>query len=98
MPPTHRTVPLRPLPPLTFTPAVAYQLYWSPDGKIIAFMSAAIGKLWQVYTVSAEGGSPTLVSPEGRNHGDPTWAPDGLSLAFGGLPFAEADNTGGIFI
>jgi Tol biopolymer transport system component len=82
---------------LTFPPAVAYQPYWSPDGKTIAFMSAAIGKLWQVYTVSADGGTPTLVSPEGRNHSDPTWSPDGLSLAFGGLPF-EVDNTAGIFI
>jgi Tol biopolymer transport system component len=82
---------------LTFPPAVAYQPYWSPDGKTIAFMSAAIGQSWQVYTVSVDGGTPTLVSPEGRNHSDPTWSPDGLSLAFGGLPF-EADNKAGIFI
>jgi len=83
---------------LTSAPTVANQPYWSPDGKKIAFMGAAVGRLWQVYVVSAEGGSPRLVSPEDHNHGDPSWSPDGLSLAFGGLPFVEPDNTGGIFI
>ena len=83
---------------LTFPPAVAYQPYWSPDGKTIAFMAAAIGKRWQIYVVPTDGGSPRLVSPEGQNHADPTWSPDGLALAFGGLPFHEADNTTGIYI
>jgi eukaryotic-like serine/threonine-protein kinase len=75
---------------LTFSPLAAYQPYWSPDGKTIAFAGATIGKLWQVYAVSAEGGTPRLVSPSDHNYGDPTWSPDGFSLAFGG----ENDNTG----
>jgi len=48
--------------------------------------------------VPAEGGTPRMLSPEDRNHGDPSWSPDGLSLAFGALPFAEPDNAGGIFV
>lgn len=83
---------------LTFAPMVAYQPYWSPDGKSIAFMGAAPGKSWQVYVVPAEGGSARLVSPDDRNYGDPSWSPDGRSLAFGGIPPLEADNTGGVFI
>ena len=83
---------------LTFAPMVAYQPYWSPDGEKIAFLGAALGKAWQIYVVPAEGGSSKLVSPEDRSHGDPSWSPNGLSLAFGGLPFSEADNTAGVFI
>jgi Tol biopolymer transport system component len=83
---------------LTFSPMLAYQPYWSPDGKTIAFMGRVPGKPWQVYVVVAEGGSPRLVSPEDRNHADPSWSPDGLSLAFGALPFLESDHAGGIFV
>jgi Tol biopolymer transport system component len=83
---------------LTFSPLEAYQPYWSPDGKRIAFMAAEPGKSWQIYVVPAEGGTSRMISPEDRNHGDPSWSPDGLSLAFGTMPFAEPDKTGGIFI
>jgi len=61
-------------------------------------MSTEPGRSWQVYAVPAEGGTPRMLSPEDRNHGDPSWSPDGLSLAFGALPFAEPDNAGGIFV
>jgi len=61
-------------------------------------MSTEPGRSWQVYAVPAEGGTPRMLSPEDRNHGDPSWSPDGLSLAFGALPPAEHDNAGGIFI
>jgi Tol biopolymer transport system component len=83
---------------LTFSPLRALQPYWSPDGKRIAFMGAEPGKSWQVYVVPAKGGAPRMLSPEDRNHGDPSWSPDGLSLAFGALPFNEPDTAGGIFI
>ncbi len=83
---------------LTFAPTRAFQPYWSPDGKWLAFMGTAPGKSWQVYLVSTEGGSPRQVSPEGRNHSDPSWSPDGLSLAFSVFPTREPDNAGGIFI
>ena len=62
----------------------------------IAFMGREPGKSWQVYIVPAEGGASRLLSPGDRNYADPSWSPDGLSLAFGGLPPAEPDN--GIFI
>ena len=83
---------------LTFSPLFAFQPYWSPDGKRIAFMGSEPGKPWQVYVVQAEGGTPRVLSPADRNHGDPSWSPDGLSLAFGAVPFAEPDNAGGISV
>ncbi|HEV3277299.1 MAG TPA: protein kinase [Terriglobia bacterium] len=83
---------------LTFSPLQAFQPYWSPDGKSIAFMGQGPGKPWQVYVVPADGGTPRMLSPGDRNYGDPSWSPDGSSLAFGKLPFAEPDNAGGIFI
>jgi Tol biopolymer transport system component len=83
---------------LTFSPLQAFQPYWSPDGKRVAFMATEPGKSWQVYVVPAEGGIPRMLSPEDRNHVDPSWSPDGLSLAFGAEPPREPDNAGGIFI
>jgi Tol biopolymer transport system component len=79
---------------LTFSPLLASQPYWSPDGKRIAFMGTAPGKSWQVYLVPAEGGTPRMLSPEDPPHGDPSWSPDGLSLAFGML----GEPATGIFI
>ena len=61
-------------------------------------MATEPGKPWQVYVVPAEGGAPRMLSPEDRHQADPSWSPDGLSLAFGGFPPAEPDNAGGIFI
>ncbi len=83
---------------LTFPPLRAYLPYWSPDGKSIGFMGREPGKSWQVYVMSAAGGTPRVISPQDRNYGDPNWSPDGHSLAFDGLPWAEHDNAGGIFI
>ncbi|HEV2424472.1 MAG TPA: protein kinase [Terriglobia bacterium] len=83
---------------LTSPPLVTHQAYWSPDGKNVAFMGAEPGKRWQVYVVSADGGDPRVVTPGDRNHGDPSWSPDGNSLAFGALPYFEPDNAGGVFI
>jgi eukaryotic-like serine/threonine-protein kinase len=82
---------------LTFSPLQAYQTYWSPDGKRVAFMGTGPGKSWQIYVVPAEGGIPRMISPEDRNHSDPSWSPDGLFLAFGALPLLEPDHAGGIF-
>ncbi len=83
---------------LTSSPMLIYQNYWSPDGRTIAFMGTMPGKLWQAYTVPADGGSIRMVSPDDRNHADPSWSPDGHSLAFGTIPGSEADNAGGVFI
>jgi Tol biopolymer transport system component len=76
---------------LTYPPLLAYMPRWSPDGSQIAFMGQLPGKPWQLYTVSAQGGSPQQLLPEERDQADPTWSADGTSLAFGGQAVSEKD-------
>jgi eukaryotic-like serine/threonine-protein kinase len=76
---------------LTYPPLLAYMPRWSPDGSRIAFMGQMPGKPWQLYIVSALGGSPQQLIPEQRDQADPTWSPDGNSLAFGGQAVSEKD-------
>jgi Tol biopolymer transport system component len=61
---------------LTTPPFQASLPRWSPDRKRIAFMGNYPG---------ADGGTPQQLT-KGGNCGDPTWSPDGNSLAFGGYP------------
>jgi len=61
---------------------------WSPDGKMIAFWDGSNGGRRQmtymnpgrIYAVSADGGGPVLLLA--GNIGDPTWSPDGRSIAY----------------
>ena len=76
---------------LTYPPLLAYMPRWSPDGSQIAFMGQMPGKPWQLYIVSAQGGSAQQLIPEQRDQADPTWSPDGKSLAFGGQAVSEKD-------
>jgi eukaryotic-like serine/threonine-protein kinase len=68
---------------LAFPPMQAFLPRWSPDGKQLAFMGHPPGERWQIYVVSAAGGSPELVFRSGDNLADPNWSPDGKSLVFG---------------
>ncbi len=76
---------------LTYPPLLAYMPRWSPDGSQIAFMGQLPGKPWQLYMVSAQGGSAQQLIPDQRDQADPSWSPDGSSLAFGGQAVAEKD-------
>jgi Tol biopolymer transport system component/DNA-binding winged helix-turn-helix (wHTH) protein len=78
---------------LTSRPLFAFQPEWSPDGKQIAFSGQRAGEKWQVYTVSAQGGSPQAV-PEAVDAMGVTWSPDGCSIIFGNNGIFG--NSGGI--
>ncbi len=57
--------------------------YWSPDGHQLALMAREPGQAWQIYRISADGGTPEQLLKEDRNAGDPSWSANGESLVFG---------------
>jgi dipeptidyl aminopeptidase/acylaminoacyl peptidase len=73
---------------LATLPKHPYLPRWSPDGKLIAFEDLSNGDRSQmarssprrVYVVSADGGGPVLLLA--GQYGDPTWSPDGKSIAY----------------
>ncbi len=71
---------------LTYPPMQAYQPWWSPDGKQLAFMGIGSDRHWHIYLVSAEGSNPEQLTRGASNQGDPSWSPDQNSLAFGDAP------------
>ncbi|WP_263409616.1 winged helix-turn-helix domain-containing protein [Terriglobus tenax] len=56
---------------------------WSPDNQQLALMARQPGKAWQLYSIQADGGSPTPLLQENRNAADPSWSADGKLLVFG---------------
>jgi serine/threonine protein kinase/Tol biopolymer transport system component len=76
---------------LTYPPMRTGLGHWSPDGQQIAFAGALPGKPWKVYLISKDGGSPqSLISTqEETQEADPTWSPDGTTLAVGHSGFGS---------
>jgi Tol biopolymer transport system component len=71
---------------LALLPLVVSWPHWSPDGKQIAFMGAPQGKPSRIYVTSFEGGPVQQLTNGESGKGDdwdPSWSPDGASLAFG---------------
>ena len=70
---------------LTYPPMRTGLGHWSPDGQQIAFAGALPGKPWKVYLISKDGGSPQSLTSktEQLQEADPTWSPDGNTLAIG---------------
>jgi len=57
---------------------------WSPDGRWIAFDSAAPGQRPAVFVVNAQGGEPRGLTPPGQEARVPSWSRDGQWIYFAG--------------
>jgi serine/threonine protein kinase/Tol biopolymer transport system component len=78
---------------LTSPPISANLPHWSPDGKQIAFMGSRKGNPDRIYVVSFDGGAiKQVTNGESGKEGDwdPSWSPEGASLAFGATWSARA--------
>ena len=60
-----------------------FMAHGSPDGSQIALMAREPGKAWQLFLVSADGGSLHHLVTDSRNAADPSWSADGTQIVFG---------------
>src|SRR6266702_646802 len=79
---------------LTPRPLQIYMMAWSPDETKICFMGKDAAHPWKLYVVASTGGSPKMLLAEERSEADPSWSPDGQTIAFGRLPAYMTEDVG----
>jgi Tol biopolymer transport system component len=79
---------------LTPSDVDVFSANWSPDGHALVLMARMQDQVWQIYQLDAGGGALKQLLRESRNDADPTWSPDGKSLAFGGEPDLMGKESG----
>jgi Tol biopolymer transport system component/DNA-binding winged helix-turn-helix (wHTH) protein len=85
---------------LTWPPLGVVNPRWSPDGKLIVFVGISQSEKHKtddstpgrVYAVSMDGGAPNLLLAGDERPGDPTWSPDGMSIAYVSTPDGVQDE------
>lgn len=55
---------------------------WSPDGKKLAFLSARVERIPQVYWMNLQGGEANRVTSLSTGADNELWSPDGKTIAF----------------
>jgi TolB protein len=66
---------------LGYSPADDWRPAWSPDGRLIAFISTRLGSQ-AIYLMNADGTNPRRLSHDSVEDSDPAWSPDGRFIAF----------------
>ena len=64
---------------------------WSPDGRLLAFVSARDGES-QIWTMDVESGEAKKVSNVAMGASDPVWSPDGKWIAFTSEVYPECNS------
>ena len=59
---------------LTTSAAIDIQPTWSPDGSKIAFARRLAGGAFQIYTMSANGGTPMRITHTSTDESSPSWS------------------------
>jgi Tol biopolymer transport system component/DNA-binding winged helix-turn-helix (wHTH) protein len=83
---------------LSSGPLHAYLPRWSPNGKQIVFIGWNAGKPAKMYIVSADGGTPEELFPNGRAEADPSWSPDGGKIVFAPWPWDIAPDITKLYV
>jgi Tol biopolymer transport system component len=78
---------------LTPTEAASYDPAWSPDGRLIAFVSERDGNA-ELYVMNADGTNPRRLTDHTAVDRDPAWSPDGTRIAFS----SERDGNAEIYL
>ena len=55
---------------------------WSPDMRWLAYAARSESRAWNIFIVSADGGTPSNVTRLYADHSEPAWSPDGKYLFF----------------
>jgi dipeptidyl aminopeptidase/acylaminoacyl peptidase len=76
---------------LTSAPGTDNNPRWSPDGKVLAFVSTRSGAP-QIWTIAPEGGEPRQVTTLSTGAAGIVWSPNGKSLAFTSSVYPEAKD------
>jgi Tol biopolymer transport system component/DNA-binding winged helix-turn-helix (wHTH) protein len=77
---------------LTSAPVLPFLPHWSPDGKQIAYVNTQAGHPYQLFLISAEGGTPRELLSEARQQMDASWSPDGRQIVFGRVPWLSGPD------
>src|ERR1044071_7260641 len=64
---------------------------WSPDGRLLAFVSARDGES-QIWTMDVESGEAKKISNVAMGASDPVWSPDGKWIAFTSEVYPECTS------